>query len=96
MAGGNSGICADLPRSRLKPVRSMKARCSSTVSCGHWVMHGQRIIKRLGAGWTCLPVPRPSAPHAGHDPGRVPRGRHGGPRVPGPARRATSSAGTSK
>jgi hypothetical protein len=55
MTGGNSGICADLPRSRLKPVRSMKARRSSTVSCGHWVMHGQRIIKRLGAGWTCLP-----------------------------------------
>jgi hypothetical protein len=33
----------------------MKARRSSTVSCRHWVMHGQRIIKRLGAGWTCLP-----------------------------------------
>jgi len=55
MADGNPGICADLPRSRLKPVRSMKARRSSTVSCGHWVMHGQRIIKHLGAGWTCLP-----------------------------------------
>ena len=44
-----------LPPSRLKPVRLMKARRSSTVSCGHWVMHGQRIIKRLGEGWTCLP-----------------------------------------
>ena len=55
MVASDPGIYADLPRSRLKPVRSMKARRSSTVSCGHWVMHGQRIIKHLGAGWTCLP-----------------------------------------
>ena len=60
MAGGSPGIgtdlrLADLPRSRFSPVRSMKARRSSTVSCGHWVMHGQRIIKRLGEGRTCLP-----------------------------------------
>jgi len=45
-------------------------------------------------GGPACPVPRPSAPHAGHDRGRVPHGRHSWPCVPGPARRATYSAGT--
>jgi hypothetical protein len=33
-----------------KPVRSMKARRSSRVACGHYVHTGQVIISR-GEGW---------------------------------------------
>jgi hypothetical protein len=37
-------------------VRVMKARATRAVSCGHWVIRGERIVKLPGAsGWICLP-----------------------------------------
>ena len=43
------------PERRDKPgTRVMKARKSSRVSCGHYVLRGQLIVSR-GHGWTCWP-----------------------------------------
>jgi hypothetical protein len=37
-----------------KRVRVMKARRSSRLACGHYVLAGMQIV-RAGSRWTCLP-----------------------------------------
>jgi hypothetical protein len=37
-----------------KAVRVMKARKSSRLQCGCYVLRGQQIVRR-GGRWTCLP-----------------------------------------
>jgi hypothetical protein len=66
-------------------VRVMKARRSSTVACGHYVLAGEQIV-RAGSRWTCLPcaLAATRAEASGHADADT-RRSHGLVNPPGPA-----------